>query len=88
MTIQISKVEMPKACISCKKFCPKGFAKDEYSPFEKPFNKPMPKTQYGKCEKTKSSVFATEICIGYEQEPNADVFDVSNRPEPKEQVTL
>ena len=86
MTIQISKVLMPKACISCQEFCPKGFTKDEYSSFEKRFNKPKPKTQYGQCGKTNNSVFATEICTGYQQEPNADVFEVTNRPKPKQQV--
>ena len=86
MTIQISKVLMPKACISCQAFCPKGYAEDQHSPFITKFDRPKPKTQYGQCGKTNNSVFATEICTGYQQEPNADVFAVTNRPQPKQQV--
>ena len=82
MTIQISKVLMPMACISCQAFCPKGYSEDQQSPFITKFDKPAPKTQYGK---TNNSVFATEICTGYQQELNADVFAVTNRPQPKQQ---
>ncbi|MBB1368681.1 hypothetical protein H5154_20280 [Pseudoalteromonas sp. SR44-5] len=85
MTIQISKVDMPKACISCQAFYPKGYAEDHLSPFITKFDKAKPKTQYGQCGKTNNSVFATEICTGYQQEPNADVFTVINRAEPKHQ---
>ncbi|MEM5511849.1 hypothetical protein WNY79_02990 [Pseudoalteromonas sp. AS84] len=85
MTIRISKVLMPKACISCQAFCPKGYAEDQHSPFITKFDKPAPKTQYGQCRKSNNSVFATEICIGYQQEPNADVFAVTNRLELKQQ---
>ncbi|KAA1154923.1 hypothetical protein EU510_02095 [Pseudoalteromonas sp. FUC4] len=88
MTIQISKVLMPKACISCQAFCPKGFSEDQYSLFITKFDKPAPKTQYGQCGKSNNSVFATEICNGYQQEPNADVFAVTNRLQPKQQVKL
>tara|TARA_B110000196_G_C20782122_1_gene491543 strand:+ start:268 stop:534 length:267 start_codon:yes stop_codon:yes gene_type:complete len=82
--IQISKVLMPKACISCQAFCPKGYAEDQHSPFTSTFGLPKPRTQYGQCGKTNNSVFATEICTGYQQEPNADVFAVTNRPQPKQ----
>lgn len=78
--MEISKVEMPKACISCQTFCPKGYAEDKYSPFVARFNKPKPKTQYGRCESQQRDVFATELCGQYEQEPNAIVFEVKNRP--------
>ncbi|MDI3246901.1 hypothetical protein [Pseudoalteromonas agarivorans] len=61
MTFQISKVLMPKACISCQAFCPKGYAKDQYSPFITKFDKPK---------------------------PNADVFAVTNRPQPKSRKYL
>ncbi|WMS91368.1 hypothetical protein [Pseudoalteromonas sp. HL-AS1] len=88
MTIQISKVLMPMACISCQAFCPKGFAEDQHSPFITKFDKPKPKTQYGQCGKNNNSVFATEICNGYQQEPNANVFTVTNRTQPKQQVAL
>ena len=83
MTIQISKVLMPEACISCQAFCPKGYAEDQYSPFITKLGKPKSKTQYGQCGKTNNSVFATEICTDYQQEPNADVFAVTNRSQPK-----
>ena len=85
MTFQISKVLMPKACISCQAFCPKGYAEDQHSPFITKFDKLASKTQYGQCGETNNSVFATEICSGYQQEPNADVFTVTNRPQPKQQ---
>jgi hypothetical protein len=85
MTIQISKVLMPKACISCQAFCPKGYAEDQHSPFISRFGLPKPRTQYGQCGKTNNSVFATEICTGYQQEPSANVFTVTNRPQPKQQ---
>lgn len=52
---------MPKACISCQAFCPKGYAKDQYSPFITKFDKPK---------------------------PNADVFAVTNRPQPKSRKYL
>ncbi|MBH0051425.1 hypothetical protein [Pseudoalteromonas sp. SWYJZ19] len=83
MTIQISKVFMLRACISCQAFCPKCYAEDQRSPFITKLDKPKPKTQYGQCGKTNNSVFASEICTGYQQEPNADVFAVTNRPQPK-----
>ena len=88
MTIQISKVLMPKACISCQALCPKGYAEDQRSLFITKFDKPAPKTQYGQCGKTNNSVFATDICTGYLQEPNANVFAVTGRPQPKQQVKL
>ncbi len=88
MTIQISKVLMARACMSCQAFCQNGYAENQHSPFITKFDKPAPKTQYGQCGKTDNSVFATEICTGYQQEPNANVFTVTNRPQPKQQVTL
>ena len=78
--MEISKVELPKACISCQAFRVKGFAEDKYSPFVARFNKPEPKTQYGRCESSGNDVFVTEICERYQQEPNTIVFVVKNRP--------
>lgn len=61
--IQISKVGMPKACISCQSFICKGFALNENGK----------KAKYGSCSKLNKGVFAAEVCSNYKQEPDAEV---------------
>ena len=61
--IEISKVGMPKACISCQSFTCKGFALNENGK----------KAKYGICSKLNKDVYAVEVCRSYKQEPDAEV---------------
>lgn len=61
--MEISKVGMPKACISCQNFTCKGFA----------INSDSKKAKYGSCSKLNKGVFAAEVCSNYKQEPDAEV---------------
>lgn len=61
--IEISKVGMPKACISCQSFTCKGLA----------INEDGKKAKYGSCSKLNKSAFAVEVCNNYKQEPDVEV---------------
>lgn len=80
------KIEMPKACISCTSYEPKGKKEDKHTPFAQTiFYSQTKRVQYGQCNKHCKDVFCTEICSGYEQDDLVDVFEVANRPEPMNQ---
>ncbi len=89
-TVSISKISMPKACVSCQHFKHLGRCADEYSPHKTSWGERKLNTKYGKCSIHLTEVFATELCKQFSQEPDAEVFPVENRPEPKEprQVTV
>lgn len=61
--MEISKLGMPKACISCQNFTCKGFA----------FNDQDKKAKYGNCSKLNKRVFASDICKQYLKEFDADI---------------
>jgi len=61
--MEISKVGMPKACISCQNFTCKGFAS----------NGNGKKAKYGSCSKLNKGVYAVEVCSNYKQEPDAEL---------------
>lgn len=86
-TVTISKVSMPKACVSCQHFQHIGRCADEYSPHKTSWGARKLNTKYGQCHHHLIEVFATELCKQFKQEPDADVFPVENRPKPKEPRT-
>lgn len=77
------KITLPKACISCTNYEPKGKKEDPHTPFSERilYSKTM-RVQYGQCNKHCKEVFCTEICNAYEQDELVDVVEVGNRPEP------
>ena len=83
-TVTISKISMPKACVSCVHFKHLGRCADKYSPHKPSWGDKIATTKYGKCSRHMTEVFATELCKQFSQEPDAEVFPVENRPEPKE----
>ncbi|WP_404472943.1 hypothetical protein LG301_01955 [Vreelandella venusta] len=75
----------PKACVSCRQYKHLGYDQDEYCPFENTHalqQKPN-RTPYGRCDRHRVEVFASQICNSHESDPQIECFEVSNRPEPR-----
>lgn len=79
--IQISKVGMPMACISCQNFKCTGFvfapSKKKTLAEVKPYK--QQKTRVGICSVNNEKKLAKEFCRNYSQEPDADVRAI-NKP--------
>ncbi len=83
----MNKLTLPKSCCSCQHYTPIGFKDDEHCPhtYKNGIGKETgrkTRTRYGRCSKTKTEVFMTELCPNYKQEPYINVVDVTNRPAP------
>lgn len=77
------KIALPKACISCTSYEPKGKKEDPHTPFrESILYSQTKRVQYGQCNKHCKDVFCTEICTNYNQDDLVDVFEVDNRKKP------
>ncbi len=77
-------LQMPAACLSCIHYQHKGFDHDSHCPFgSDEIGRPHTRTHYGTCSKHRCEVFGTQICNGYECDPQILSFPVANRPEPR-----
>lgn len=77
-------LQMPAACLSCVHYEHKGFDEDDHCPFGRDHTgRTHTRTHYGTCSKHRCEVFGTQICNGYECDPQILSFPVANRPEPR-----
>ena len=80
----MSRISMPKACISCDHYQHKGRKKDVVCPYGTKWDK-VERTQFGGCSKNVCDVFATQICTSFTYPVDLmDVHEVPNRTFPLE----